>query len=940
MKRYNLAAFILCFLINTSYSQLLTKEYLSSQLEPYRKHLDKVASQLAPYHILEKYRNKMKIGDTIVTKNYLAPHSHQTRNYKAPYLVSDKLADQIDTSAKLFSELDLPIPNSNILFAKRKEFFLALSATEQITKLLSYIELLKSTLDANSNRSFINSRLFEKYKREIERLFNTLPNNNRKVEFLLQYVSTLKLLGIMWEAKYISTVLIEAETILLTPFWRQIEPNEIRNINAYNRMVLTDSSGELLASVYSETIEVFKVMVLSNQNNEAYPFVRKKNQYIQWLIQLYKILATKNNRYYEQVRMFEAALLIELSKFNLTSKARFSKDLIQDQLFVLDSFMTPLLTSPAVPIDPQRSYFLYLTLGFQFESIQDYQYAFHAYTMALSEMISNNIFLNSDFQELAYSSLLSLLTTKWQGRRTYQDSAYVSDLANLYLLTNNDSKLSSMLHTNLYHNIRRINATRFLILFDDKSSAKETLFSWKRTIVNDSVTLRNNPDMLRILNLVYQEIKNNSWLSEMKPSSNFERFADSIIIEQNDINANLFPFVNGSEDILQEFADLETSRSLSKSQYFERELSSLIFKKKTEIVKLEADMENAYIQIAYLTDSIDYYEEKLGSLTDSISILKGEKVELQGDNKVLQESNGKLIKQNESATQLNAFLENARNSLILFVAFLVVLSIDLIGSLVIKLRKLRGIADGLVSKIESDKKRYESEIRYENEKVLREYSLKHEIVTVLQTLYDSFSALIIKLKIEESRNILEKLSNFNQNFGKMASFSRAYYKRLTDNRYFKVDEEIELAFEYVSFIKLNGNISDIAFFDKRSIRNQHVVLPPHCINNFVKNSIEKGKRDFEDLTIEIFDLIIGDDYVIQIIDDGIGVGVNFSITGVDAKSTGLRSVMKQIQYYNLNAINGYKIIFNDDSVFDRKSQDGQSGTIVQLKFQKIDGHKK
>lgn len=229
------------------------------------------------------------------------------------------------------------------------------------------------------------------------------------------------------------------------------------------------------------------------------------------------------------------------------------------------------------------------------------------------------------------------------------------------------------------------------------------------------------------------------------------------------------------------------------------------------------------------------------------------------------------------------------------------------------------------------KEAHESDLRYQNEKIIKEYTLKHEIVGILNNLYASFENVTSEINTGIS-DVTESLSSFQEKLKRLVSFVSIYYRSLEKDDYNSVDTEVCLAAQYVDFIKLKTNGDDIYFHDKRSYKKQGIVLPHHILNNFTKNAIEKGKQENKVLNIDVTDKIENDEYIIQVTDNGKGVGEMFDITNLDKDSTGIKNLQKQVEFYNTRKDNTLIIELGTEFIVDRKGIDGYSGTVVTLRI--------
>lgn len=256
---------------------------------------------------------------------------------------------------------------------------------------------------------------------------------------------------------------------------------------------------------------------------------------------------------------------------------------------------------------------------------------------------------------------------------------------------------------------------------------------------------------------------------------------------------------------------------------------------------------------------------------------------------------------------------------------------DKINALNLEKDKLSVVVANMNSQIESEKIAHEQELNSSNSKILNEYAVKHEIVGILSGIYSFYEnkvSEVPKFKIEQ----FSFLTILKDKLFKLKSFAHTYYSTLQSDVFNSIDEEINLSKEYVEFIKLKSNIHNVILRDVRKHINVNIVVPNHIINNLIKNSIEKGMKDNNVLEIRIDDEAEGNTYKLKIIDNGKGIGNNFVIEKLPKESTGIRSIMKQIEYYNSRLDLPYSIELGNDSFVDRINKEDCSGTVVTILF--------
>lgn len=241
------------------------------------------------------------------------------------------------------------------------------------------------------------------------------------------------------------------------------------------------------------------------------------------------------------------------------------------------------------------------------------------------------------------------------------------------------------------------------------------------------------------------------------------------------------------------------------------------------------------------------------------------------------------------------------------------------------IRTLEQEAADLLSLKDANEKAYFLDLQYKNEHIKNELSVKHEIAGVFDNLVASFSLIERNIKTGSA-------SEFGRKLEKSRLFAKTYYKSLDSDTYRTIEDEIFLSHQYIEFVKMRKNTEEVHFWDKRTIKKKNVPIPPHLINNFVKNSEEKARIPERPLNIEVSDSVIDGNYVLQIKDDGKGINPDFSLNNLPSESTGFRNVLSQIEYYNARPDQEYQIKFDNSSVLNREIVEGLKGTIIKLIF--------
>ncbi|MEA3427312.1 MAG: hypothetical protein U9R46_13795 [Bacteroidota bacterium] len=157
-----------------------------------------------------------------------------------------------------------------------------------------------------------------------------------------------------------------------------------------------------------------------------------------------------------------------------------------------------------------------------------------------------------------------------------------------------------------------------------------------------------------------------------------------------------------------------------------------------------------------------------------------------------------------------------------------------------------------------------------------------------------------------------------------------------ENELRKISEEIELSKMYVNIFK-ETTLSDeyeVTFINNITdeyLLNQ-IPIPAGFLNNFFKNSVEQGTADMNQtqITITLSSERIQNGY--KLIIDDTGCGINYAKkTGGTTSGRGLTLARETVVGYNLKN-HVYKIVFTNDSIFDKEDRNMGRGTMVVIEF--------
>lgn len=954
MKYIFLVGIVFCnYTIIFSQDRTVNMEMFSKKLGPYRKHLDSVYNYINATYLLDLYKRKVQKGDTLeipkktiyTTQNRNSNHSLiEEWLYLTPYKYPFNSIIKMDTNNIGFIEVQYELSNRLTLAKYRNQYHLTTSPKEQIQILLKYVKALNESFPRNPQWNFSKSYTLRKHKDQIKKLFKFLPNNFDKADLLLEYGNTLQAIGLKDQAANMYGIYIEAETILLSPYWKGLEGNhEQDNYINYKKYITKNNLGNRMVGVLGGIYIALNNISVVNRNNDLYSFSIKKHQAIDNLINIYKILSEKDKSFLKSIDTIEIAVLAAYTTERIDQNAKSAEYVLGDKLYALEGYISKILVDSGKNLIKEHKFFDYYLLGDYFTDLKEYKYALASYYKALEIYLTGNIFFSSEMQEIIYYKLTEILLIYRKHNFESKDLKFeIHNLINLHLLTNNYTNLENMQHLQMYHSIALVNQARFYNLIGYEEDGKYLLMNKKRDLLKDSAGILSE-DNEELIGLIYKEIFTNNWKLDLSSPFPRERYADSIALLFNSFPSTARSMLNGNEDYIQEFSYLQGFSTNSWWEYQVAEMDESIRAKTAELNIFKGKLDS----IKEVARGLDVeINEKIAELKRKELLYK--QVSKDKDSLVIDTMRLRLnlTVLNDEIDEKEGQIKSLEWGIKYSIGALLVLVIISIASVVslIRMKKnkvrlkqeineLEKTKDDLSYQVVSLNTTHEAnmaasraELMYKNEHVLRELLVKHEIVGVFDNLVDSFSYISDK-DISKEEALL-----FEAKLKKLTLFATTYYKSIDVESYRTVDAEVFLAEQYFEFAKTRKNLNEVYFMDKRNHRVEDLLLPPHLINNFTKNALEKGRIEGESFVIEIDDEKVGNMYVLYIKDNGRGIGPDFNVANLSDKSTGIRNVQTQIDYYNLREDQKYTIQFDENSFLDRGFNETETGTIVKLVF--------
>lgn len=940
--------------------------YLSQRLEPFRKHLDSVSKDIDAARLLLLYQTRYVPKDTFKTflkdpvQSFHWPHKSNVIPFPFAKYFGDQIIDN-DSNNVPFIETEYNLFNKDYLSFLKSEYLKQKKHKEKINILLKYLESLNASYPSKEDWKFSRSNTFIKYKNRIWFHLGQMPVDTTKSDLLADCAETFETIDAVWWRSTIFYLYVESNTLLLKPFSKLYNEKKLTpsTDSAFSIQYLTKHNlTDRLIRNYYGMHQVLSPDLTININNELYPLERKKNRYhenVRWVL---KVMSAADSTRKDQLTKIECDFLLKSCFFPDLKKIKFRTNFLYDLGDLIDGYLSHLLTSRIVEMTNQKKFYTYFTLGNILYSLHQDEHALKAYYKAYDIILTNNEILSPEVFEAYFWRVTSVY------KRIIWDIDEISKLTTeakrfcyLYTLAHNRDDYKNVEHEPAIHALTTVNLNRLLYFNNESNRAKDILIKTKKDLLADSIYSELNSYKLLA---VYNELIENGWLFLENAESDQEERADSLVIAEYKNPESISPTFYENPLISEELSNFEKIEIDAGWAYDMFELNKEIKRKTDSVNALSTQISYLSKSIKILNDSLKKVDSALQSKSKENERLDSANKRLNAANEILVDSAAKLtdrinsqderIKNQERAIASN---KNTITILGIIAGLLVIAAVVSIISLW-KLRKERKrlrleisylnqeISDlgeeklkltdevsTLLSQKEANRIRYETELKYENEKVLREYGLKHEIVEVFVNLEGAFNAMVDISNMPPTQK--KPLELYKAKLSKLTAFARNYYRALKDD-YNTVDSEVQLSEEYTEMAKILRNVNDIVFTDERTIKPKEIVLPPHLINGLTKNAIEKGSIANRVLHIQVCDEMRNSEYVLIIKDDGKGIGQGFDIANLDEHSTGIKGIEAQLKYFNSRSEHLYTIELNNDSFINGASSENISGTIVILTF--------
>ncbi len=929
---------------------------LSQQLEPYRKLLDSVAKELDAVSLLFLLQTKPKEKDKVKTDINNRSKNSTAWNFgdkeikdnlpEARYNIAEIIPN--DTNNILFIETEYDLPNRQYLIQLKSQYKKLSSKRDKINILLQYINNLNFYYPSESNWKFSKSNTLQKYRKLIESLWWPMPNDTLKSDIFVNYAETLENIDVSFWRTYIYSLYIEAKTILLSPYWKKLKEKNIPSYadTGYYKVFFKNHPFTIqrLITIYQGLYSMLSPENTFNINNELYPFEKKKNGYLSSARGLLLIAASIDKTKISELEDFENNLALTKSYQLITPTTIHSEYILADWKYLLENIFSKLLPLNKETVSENSKMYMYFGLANVFFQLRQYNYALNAYYKSLEIAISINEPIQEELFEMYFYQITSIIKTALVKRSDDRITFEIPNLCYLYELMSEQRDFKNTHHHPSIHAFKFINHNRKLFLRGMVDSSKKLLIGMKQLLIADTSSSSVND---YTVTLTYKELLENNWLETRHDASGYERTLDSAMTAhyKNQKSGYSLKF-DENPDLIDQFNLFETVEINSRWSYQTKELNDEIKNKTSEIDKLNLERIRLFKGNEKLNQEINEKNEILNQATNRNIQLDSANSKLVNRNQQLVKESAALIKtislQKEevkfwAGLGVGGIIATILTS-ILVVSFIVKKKkkqIDYLNTEIHQLTQQKQTLEeetfNLKSILEANILTHKAELQSANDKILRELTVKHEIVGLITELYNGYENRFLNIKDAEA-NFKVELAEFGTRFQNLESFSRHYYKLLRSNEYNSVDDEIELCKKYVEVVKIRRNNFDVILEDLRSIKRNDIVLPHHILNNFSKNSIEKGKVAGKALKIIIEDKFINGEYCLSISDDGRGLPDNFSLNNLPDESTGFKNTLGQIDYYNSNLKLPYTIDFNDQSIINRAEFENISGVSVNLKF--------
>ncbi len=758
MKKLTLIVVALMLLHLSLFSQFLNRDSieLENSLNKFKKHLDE--NSVTPSELTELLKNKSKqnfpvVADGTSEKNVVFAIPQKYFDNSIPkYSFNEIIAN--DTNHTLFIETEYELDFRPMLLYLKDSYLKEKKVAQKAGILLEYISWMAKVYPQYPNWEFSKSNTLLKYVQTFEQLTNSLPRDTVKAFLLVAFSDMLVNMNRGYWRYYALSHYLIAEKILLSPYYRKLKKGTVRYENEYTEykdFILTSTQSIPLSNIY---VQIYKTLTPTNwfdKTNSLVPLTNKRLFYLNKALYISSILDSSHKIEKRYIWNYERLFFEEYTIRYFKKNNKYSNQIFLNYNYLLQRFVSRILPQNDISIPPEQKLGLYKCLGNIFYSLNEPEYAIKAYYKVLEQFMNRGVLYQNMETENIFAAIFRMMKqlVKREGAISQKD-----ELTRLYERFDQlpyEPRDSSLAAYRNFQARKTTNAVTLLLLENKMQQAKELLFKARKTAFFDTLDISSS------LTILYDELNYNEWLQPKASCETSLEKSDSMAYSyyHNEQESNF----EGNPYIEQIYSSWNQQEADAFWNFNMDDLKDEIKVKEKKIEELNKKTKMLEAINTGLADTIEKKTKILSELFKSAVSLNKSNEKLQGQirdsttrlvelsqknitlgsiNKNLNDNNKILSGNNEKLKLWNTVLWPVAvilgiGTLLLFVSVKALrkqkrqLNSEIKNLQIIK-SNLEGKVVGLNTTMEANRITHENEVKYKNAKILKELTMKHEIV--------------------------------------------------------------------------------------------------------------------------------------------------------------------------------------------------------------------
>lgn len=623
--------FFALFISMCSYCQETNDDsiHLAQHLEPFRKHLDSVTKDVNAKKLLSLYKNNFPLNATgkveANTSSTSIDHFPITQGIRPIKLLSPikySYAEIIpnDTNNLLFVETEYQLQNRYALEFYKIKFRESKTLKDQIYSCISYISELSRFYPTNEHWKFSKSQTLHKYIYYTTYLIDKLPRDTTKAYLLGDFAYALKNIDKIELQSRILEFYLNAERLLLTPYNNYLKEKKLVEDSAYFRKYVKQGSiGNALININYHISDLLKPSEGIGLMMELYPFLKKRLFYLERALKVFEIQKGTKDLPNNYTRV-ENEYLSALTYFHLPTESKYYSDIIKDRIYLLENYLSKLISPGRDVLTERRQYNLYYAVGCIFFGQKEYGYALKAFYKA-GEIRLNYIDVPIAIDDISFLiDIFETILKQKESGKYFERQHEINDLAKMYQDIINRELPLDKYDSTFFEVFKLLGESSVMVYIGQSHEAENLLVSKKKELFQDTTLAVNHPALFGML---YKGLLHTNWVPDNNAVSEDEREADSLFfLFKKKGTLDVEASYNGDEYVAEKLTSLGAIENNTYWNAKTEELSEEINGKAREIASLNETRNILYERIYNLNVKVNDLTALSKSLKNETSVLK------------------------------------------------------------------------------------------------------------------------------------------------------------------------------------------------------------------------------------------------------------------------------------------------------------------------------